>query len=364
MMIFRFLAVCAALFPATAGCLPVEKAELLLAWELTPEKLPPDMSIEGGKITVVAKTPGSPGDGAVIRAELVKGNRNEFEWRAPGLGTPYAYREGEELWVGFRLRVIEPGSNRSTSFFQIGPVRDGANRTRSIGHYQLMLRGEPKTAWTWREFAGWARGGGAVADERPRILNPEAPQQGYSTSIADFFPGREDSWVVQAKLHAAAKESEAPSEGLVRVWLNGRQVFERKGPNMLPGDYTRVKWGPYNGTEVAPSPIVADYTAPRIARGGGDDLGYLAVAPAEKITLEPGRPWRRRLDYPATARQARVTNLPPGWTFDAQKREIVGDGRPTLGGQRTLIDYLDDRGAVVLRHVWAFDLARANPAES
>ena len=350
-------------------------AELLLSWKPTPGILPPDLIFDdGSQITSVSYT--APGGIARVglRSELIAGKtRSEFEWRPPSQskGT-YQHFTGGELWVGFRLWVPTPSNDRSTSYFQFGPVRDKLFQNDSNGYYQLQLTRESSAStpllWRWREYAAKpTRSGAPIAGAKARILNPDG-SDGYATLLKlnaltsgelknTFSSTQEDSWVAHLKMRT-------DSSAVVRLWRNGEKVVDSKTDgrslpsladqrNALSDDFTRVKWGPYG----AGSNKVAIYADIRIAEGGGDD-GYRTAAPPDEIlTWTNGTSFGKAVPAPTGCDTAKtiVTGMPWGWTYNRSNQRIEGKASPLVAGARILFEFFANDGSPLRRVLWAFD---------
>ncbi len=360
-----------------ASWLPLrgQVAEVLLNWKPTPGLLPPDLIFDAGsQISTLAYTSpgGTPRVG--IRSELSAGlTRSEFEWRPPPQtrGT-YEHATGGELWVGFRLWVTTPSNDRSTSYFQLGPVRDQAKQNDSNGYYQLQLTRESSAAtpllWRWREFMAMpTRGGVPLVGAQARIVNPGGGD-GYVTLPKlnaqpagplrnTFSSNQEDTWVAHLKMRS-------DSTGVVRIWRNGEKVVDsqvdgRALPplaerrNALADDFTRVKWGPYGAGERK----VAIYADIRIAEGGADD-GYRSVAPPDRIFA-----WTREARFTLAAptppnadpAKTRVTGLPWGWVYTRGTQRMEGTASDLVAGARILWEFFASDGSPLNRVVWEWE---------
>jgi hypothetical protein len=292
---------------------------------------------------------------------LYGGKRVEFEWYPtparfylyPASAVEPSNSAARDLWVGFRVRVVDEGNESLVSFFQFGPVRDQTFLTKSEGYFQLCVRrsGNPLvTRWSWRtdeapalwENLALPPTAQQIADLRlstpdlpiyrnstPGYINLDAANAQVKTPVS-FVRNREESWVGRLRMRT-------DGTGRVTLWNNGKLVIDVNGPNAFPLDVTRVKWGPYTGTNLVTAPISAEYVHLSIVEGNDD--GYRRVAPGTFQTMPASGPFSRAVSIPAGTNAISVRGLPYGWTFNGTTKLISGPNSDLVRGARILISF-------------------------
>jgi len=139
---------------------------------------------------------------------------------------------GNELWMS--IKILKPQEQNTNglkpSIFQLGPVSNGTLKppVSSSGFCQVRVRnGTTPTgdSWNWRVFGSYVY--------TPDVLNRDF----------NFVTKPYDVW---EKFVVHCRYSTGP-DGILEVWKDGVKYISTVGPNAIPFNRFRIKWGIYIG---------------------------------------------------------------------------------------------------------------------
>jgi hypothetical protein len=120
------------------------------------------------------------------------------------------------------------------SIFQFGPVQNPIS-TAGTAFLQLRIR-NPQTLsgeqWNLRLFTG-------------NIMTPSSLNLPQEIGFASQDIKKWEHIVFHIKYGAGA-------DGVIEFWINGVKYIEIKGPNAIPLNRNRIKWGVYGGIDNTP----------------------------------------------------------------------------------------------------------------
>lgn len=203
----------ATLLAAILNATPHASAKILQRWDFEGRQPFHGLVIEGEPPQVIPD-PGNPANHvmcSVLRPGAKRPERSEVKLNY--------VPEGEERWVGVRIRRPNATQNGFTSFFQLGPMVCAPGAL-----FQLAAYGkEGNCQWNIR---GYLKSIGA---------------EGIRLPVGKVVCNKWENWVFHIKV-------KADESGLVEVWRDGQPVFRREGRNASAGAKMPVKWGIYVGT--------------------------------------------------------------------------------------------------------------------
>ena len=323
------------------------------------DSLPPYLSLDnsGNQPSTVSIIPDSEASGnSVGRVTLQPGqDRQEFVIMRPGGPNGTLRPEiGDDLWVGFRMRIsnlLDPRiGGSSPSLFQLGPVRNTISWEQGAGLFQVQLS-RSRGLLTLRTFRS---SDGSV---------PRFPADSTYPPFLDFLPEPQDRWVAltcQVRLRDNA-------DGRLRIWADGNLVVDLRGPNTLPGDTMQVKWGVYigGGNSMADS-LSADYDDIAMTDEPVAEDGFRIVSPAVSTPYRSGVAFQKTLVPPSslvtTGLSWATSPLPTGLRFNSTSKSLVGTLPSSAHGRRIAWWLADSSGVRRYQQVLRLTDLNASPS--
>jgi hypothetical protein len=167
---------------------------------------------------------------------------------------------GSEIWLSMRILKPQEQNTRGLQpcIVQFGPIGNNVTNASSLGFAQLRIRNDITSygdRWNWRVFA-------------PNSFTPQS-----NLSINNNFVVKPYGVWEHFVLHC--KYSTGP-EGVLEVWKDGIKYITQTGPNAIPFNQIKIKWGLYIGAgNSVPQTLTCYFDDVKI---GGENCSYEEIS--------------------------------------------------------------------------------------